>query len=46
MSESSTASALRNPDLLGIYCNDHLAASTGGVELVNRMLGRWRGTPY
>ncbi|MBW8764983.1 MAG: hypothetical protein JF630_01710 [Geodermatophilales bacterium] len=46
MSEPSTASALRNPDLLGIYCNDHLAASTGGIELVNRMRGRWRGTPY
>jgi hypothetical protein len=37
---------VRNPDLLGIYCNDHLAASTGGIELVRRMLGRHRGTPY
>jgi hypothetical protein len=46
VSKSSTATALRNLDLLGIYCNDHLAASTGGVELVSRMLGRWRGTPY
>jgi hypothetical protein len=46
VSESSTATGLRNPDLLGIYCNDHLASSTGGVELVSRMLGRWRGTPY
>ena len=32
-------------DLLGIYCNDHLAAATGGIELVSRMLGRHRGTP-
>jgi hypothetical protein len=46
VSESSTASALRNPDLLGIYCNDHLAAATGGIEVVSRMLGRWRGTAY
>jgi hypothetical protein len=30
---------LRNAGLLGIYCNDHLAAATGGIELVNRMLG-------
>jgi hypothetical protein len=43
MSESSAAGVVRNLDLLGIYCNDHLAASTGGVELVSRMLGRHRG---
>lgn len=43
MSESSAAGA-QHPDLLGIYCNDHLAASTGGIELVRRMLGRHRGT--
>ena len=46
MSESSAAGAVRNPDLLGVYCNDHLAAATGGVELVSRMLGIHRGTPY
>ncbi|MFD2094335.1 TraB/GumN family protein [Blastococcus deserti] len=45
MSES-VAGAVRNPDLLGIYCNDHLAAATGGIELVSRMLGVHRGTPY
>jgi hypothetical protein len=45
VSESSAAGALRNHDLLGIYCNDHLAAATGGIELVSRMLGRHRGTP-
>jgi hypothetical protein len=46
VSESSAARALRNPELLGIYCNDHLAASTGGIELVSRMLGRHRNTRY
>ncbi len=46
MSESSAAGAVRNLDLLGIYCNDHLAAATGGIELVSRMLGVHRGTPY
>lgn len=46
MSESSTGGALHNPDLLTVYCNDHLAAATGGIELVGRMIGRWRGTPY
>ncbi|WP_324273109.1 hypothetical protein [Blastococcus brunescens] len=46
MSESSAAGAVRNPDLLGIYCNDHLAAATGGIELVSRMIGVHRGTAY
>ena len=46
MSESSAPGATRNPDLLGVYCNDHLAAATGGIELVSRMLGRFRGTEH
>jgi hypothetical protein len=46
VSESSAPGATRNLDLLGIYCNDHLAAATGGIELVSRMLGRHRGTEY
>ena len=46
MSDSPAAGAVRNPDLLGIYCNDHLAAATGGIELVSRMIGVHRGTPY
>jgi hypothetical protein len=46
VSESSAGGAVRNPDLLGIYCNDHLAAATGGIELVGRMLGQHRGDPY
>lgn len=46
MSESSTGSAPRNPELLGVYCNDHLAAAGGGIELVSRMISRWRGTRF
>ena len=46
MSESSAAGAVHDLDLLGIYCNDHLAAATGGIELVSRMLSRHRGTPH
>jgi hypothetical protein len=46
VSESSAPGATRNLDLLGVYCNDHLAAATGGIELVSRMLGRHRGTEY
>ncbi len=46
MSESSAAGAIRNPELLGIYCNDHLAAATGGIELVSRMLGVHRGSSF
>lgn len=46
MSESSAAGAVRNLELLGIYCNDHLAAATGGIELVSRMLNEHRGTQY
>ena len=43
MSETPAASGLRNPELLGIYCNDHLAAATGGIELVSRMLSTHKG---
>ena len=46
MSDSSAAGTVRNPDLLGIYCNDHLAAATGGIELVSRMIGVHKGTAY
>jgi hypothetical protein len=30
---------------LGIYLNDHLAGSTGGLELVKRAAGEHEGTP-
>jgi hypothetical protein len=46
VSESSATGALRHPDLLGVYCNDHLAAATGGIELVSRMLGEHRGAAF
>ena len=46
MSESSAVPAVHDRDLLGIYCNDHLAAAVGGIELVSRMLSRHRGTPH
>jgi hypothetical protein len=46
VSESSAAGAVRHPDLLGVYCNDHLAAATGGIELVSRMIGVHRGTAF
>jgi hypothetical protein len=32
--------------LIAIYLNDHLAGSTGGVELARRTLGANRGTPF
>jgi hypothetical protein len=32
--------------LIAIYLNDHLAGSTGGVELARRALGANRGTPF
>jgi hypothetical protein len=32
------------PTLLGIYLNDHLAGSTGGLELARRTAGAHRGT--
>ncbi len=46
MPDSPATSGIRNPDLLAVYCNDHLAAATGGIELVSRMLGRYRGTAH
>ena len=49
-SDSSAAppssGAVRNADLLGIYCNDHLASATGGIELVSRMLSVHRGSAH
>lgn len=37
---------IRNRDLLAVYCNDHLAAAAGGIELVRRMLKEHRTTDY
>jgi hypothetical protein len=46
VSDPSTHDGPRNLELLGVYCNDHLAASIGGIELVKRMLGEHRATDY
>ena len=46
MPETPSASELRNPELLGIYCNDHLASATGGIELVSRMLSTHKGSRF
>ena len=46
MSETPASHALRNPELLGVYCNDHLASATGGIELVGRMLGTHKGDRF
>jgi hypothetical protein len=46
VSDPSTLGGPRNLDLLAVYCNDHLAASIGGIELVKRMLGIHRGTEH
>jgi hypothetical protein len=46
VSENPEAGGLRNPELLGIYCNDHLASATGGIELVGRMLSSHKGDRF
>jgi hypothetical protein len=46
VSENPSPTGLRHPEFLSIYCNDHLAASGGGIELVRRMLNEHRGTSY
>jgi hypothetical protein len=46
VSETPVPSGLRNPELIGIYCNDHLASATGGIELVGRMLGVHKGSRF
>jgi hypothetical protein len=44
--ETTPSTGLRNPELLGIYCNDHLASATGGIELVARMLSTHKGDRF
>jgi hypothetical protein len=46
VAEPTPDGGVRNADLLATYCNDHLAASVGGIELVRRMLGQHRGTDH
>jgi hypothetical protein len=45
MAEAAGATgSTTDPTLLGIYLNDHLAGSTGGIELARRTAGAHRGT--
>jgi hypothetical protein len=37
---------MNRPDLLGIYLNDHLAGSTGGVETARRARGSNEGNEF
>jgi hypothetical protein len=46
VSQPPAADGPRHLDLLAVYCNDHLASSVGGIELVKRMLGEHRTTDY
>ena len=46
MSGSAVPGDALNPASLAVYCNDHLAASTGGIELVDRMRRYHTGDPY
>ena len=38
--------AVAHPELLAVYCNDHIASAAGGIELVSRMIGVHKGTQY
>jgi hypothetical protein len=46
VSETPAPTAAAHPELLAIYCNDHLASAAGGIELVSRMIGAHRGSSY
>jgi hypothetical protein len=40
---TTTGTSRAEPDLLGIYLNDHLAGATGGAELARRVAGSHGG---
>jgi hypothetical protein len=46
VSENPTRAGVGHPDLLAVYTNDHLASSTGGIELVSRMVREHKGTRH
>jgi hypothetical protein len=46
VSENPTETGIGHPELLAIYCNDHLASAGGGIELVRRMVNEHRGGSY
>jgi hypothetical protein len=43
---SAPTGAVARPELLAIYCNDHIASAAGGIELVSRMIGAHKGGSY
>jgi hypothetical protein len=47
MAKAGTTAGTRRsePELLGIYLNDHLAGATGGAELARRVAGSHKGDP-
>ena len=45
MSETP-ASSVAHPELLAVYCNDHIASAAGGIELVSRMINAHKGSSY
>lgn len=47
MAETGATAGTRQsePELLGIYLNDHLAGATGGAELARRVAGSHKGDP-
>ena len=47
MSETpAPTGAVAHPELLAVYCNDHIASAAGGIELVTWMIGAHRGSPH
>jgi hypothetical protein len=46
VTETPSRTGAGHPELLSVYCNDHIAAATGGIELVSRMIGAHRGTRH
>ncbi len=46
MSDTPSTTGAGHPELLAVYCNDHLASATGGIELVSRMIGAHRGSRH
>jgi len=38
--------AVAHPELLAVYCNDHIASAAGGIELVSRMIGVHKDSQY
>ena len=47
MSETpAPTGAVAHPELLAVYCNDHIASAAGGIELVTRMIGAHRGSAH